>query len=195
VSNEEQMRELASSLYEISRREKELKVEKERLRQQLFEAMAKDYERNPHLLPTRSIDIPNSFWDRTTLNEDEFFASRFPGWIVDDVTEVDDTKTYQLRRTPSHMPYSVEIEHGGEDIRVAKEINEYTPTMDWESLHDELPELFRQLAKPVEVFEINEDELERLVQIEPDVLSRLQRHMIVREPVSKMTTRNLKRKE
>lgn len=194
MANEEEMRDLAKNIYELGQLEKEIKGRKEELRKQLFDVMADDYRDNPHLLPTRSIQIPDTFWDRTTMTEDSFFTNRFPGWLVEETQPIEGGNDYTLRRDATHMPYSVEIEtDDGNDIKVSKEINEYTPSMDWETLHDELPELFQTLARSVEIWEINEDELERLVQIEPDVLSKLQRHMNVREPATKMTTRPLKK--
>jgi hypothetical protein len=87
------------------------------------------------------------------------------------------------------MNYSFEVDG---KFKISKEVVEYTPLVDWETLRTELPELFEKLAKPVEAYEIDEDQLDQLMQIEPEILNKLQRHMQVRQPIQKVTTRPIK---
>ena len=192
MTSTERLKELSQNLYEVNQTLSEVKKKREQLKDDLFEEMAKDYKHDPNQLPVRSITVPHSFWDKTGFSLEEFLSSRFPGWDLIGVEEEENGIEINMRRRPAYMPYSVEIETGDGNVRVSKELNEYTPSIDWDTLQSELPELFHKLAKPVEAYEINEDELESLVEIDNDVIGQLQRHMKVREPAAKVTSRSIK---
>lgn len=191
--NTKKMEELAERIYADSKLEKYYKEEREQAKEKLFQLIEDDFTHNDHLLPHRQLEIPDSFWEKTKYTEGEFFGSRFPGWKLNNKTVTDSSSSiYELVRDPGYMAYSVEINTDDGPFKVSKEISEYTPSFDWESLRDELPNLFDKLVKRIETFEINEDELDRLIQIEPEVLSQLQRHMKVRQPALKVSSRKIK---
>lgn len=189
------MQYLAEELHRVSQEERAAKQQRDELKKELFKLIDVDFKNNPHLLPVRQIEVPQSFFDKTGMTYDEFISSRYPGWTCEHVEKdiSSDRLVFIVKRDATCMPYSIEINNG--EFRVSREINEYTPSVDWNSMRDELPELFDRLAAPHITYEINEDELERLIEIEPDVLSKLQRHMKVKEPSLKVTSRKVKSDE
>ena len=190
-----QMYEAAIEIQEYTDREKEAAAGRAAAKTKLLELIKDDFARHKSALPTRSVDVPMSFFDKTGMKAEEFAQSRYPGWQVVDYSadpNDDQVMVFELIRDPAYMNYSFEV---NDEFKISKEVVEYTPVVDWDTLRRELPELFGKLAKPVESYEINEDALDQLIQIEPEVLSKLQRHMLVKQPMQKVTTRKLKGKD
>ena len=139
------------------------------------------------------------------MTMDEFVESRFPGWIVEHVEK--DIRTGDtvliVKKDPNYMPLVIDTEyapdffHEPKPVRVSKLVNEYSPEVDWETLTAEFPDLAEQLGKAVTRVEIelDEDVLERMVEEEPDILAKLQRHLKTKKPVLKMTAREVQANE
>lgn len=182
--------EILAELNEVNKLEKELKVQKETLRKQLFEIAADSYKGKEYLLPITTVTIPKEFWYTTGLPPDEFLLTRYPTW---DLTHTEDdpmlqATTFVLRKKPEYMPFSFD----GESLKVSKQSTEPTPEIDWETLEAEQPQIFEKVAKKVVHLELNEDAIPELQKEYSDFTSILQRHVkVTREPQQRVSIKEL----
>lgn len=174
IQNTDRLSTVIQDLKKINEDEKKLKADKENLRTELFKFATQDYDDKSYLLPTTTISVPLEFWERTGLTETEFLSSRFPTWDVEEA-EYDDLAmrtTFILRKNPFYMPFKFE----DDEFKLSKTTTEPTPDIDWITLAAERPDLFDSLAKPVMTYELDGEELERMIAEDPEIISVLTRH-------------------
>jgi hypothetical protein len=194
MTREERLQQIAKELFHSSQNDKMFKTNRDALKEEFFRLMEYDFKGRDYILPVKTIEVPDSFWNATKMTKEEFVTSRFPGWNVEHCeynTALGKT-VFVLKQNPHYIAGVVEVDVDGGTVRVAKEVAEYTPEIDWATLAQERPDLFDRLAKPVTVLEIDEDEFEKLSEMEPEELATLQRHMRVKEPSLKVHPRLVK---
>lgn len=194
MRREEYLQEIAKGLFEASEDEKEAKKRREYLRDEFFRLAEAEFHGKDHILPVKTIEVPDEFFARTGLTKDEFVKSRFPGWKVEHCEKnvAMSHTVFVFKKDPSYIPTVVDVEVDDQSIRVAKEIAEFTPEIDWDTLRKERPDLFKKLARRKVVYELNDQELENLTVETPEDLATLERHLKVKEPVRKATAKRLK---
>lgn len=161
---------LVSDLYHVTAQEKELKVRKEELREELFKIA--DNEQPEHLLPVSTIEVPFEFFDKTGMTYEAFLQSRFPTWDLQDYQVTETGVVFILRKGASYMPWK----HEDEFYKVSKSPVEPTPELDWDTLATELPDLFGRIAKEKITYEVDEAEFNKALQEDPTVYEALRRH-------------------
>lgn len=194
MTREERLQEIARDLYNSSMSDKAHKKTREELKDEFFRLLEYDFKGRDHILPVKTIEVPDEFWEKTQMTKDEFVQSRFPGWDVEHCeknTALGQT-VFVLKQNPHFIPGTVEVESKQGLVRVSKEVAEYTPEIDWETLQKERPDLFEKLADTKVVLVLDEYELEKLSVEAPEELATLQRHMRVKEPSLKVQPRMVK---
>src|SRR4029078_831601 len=128
-------------------------------------------------LPVKTIEVPKEFFETTGMEMEDFAASRFPNWDVEHIEKDVSTgnTTFVLKQNYKYVSGVVDVDDGDKILRVSKEVSEYTPEIDWDTLKSERPDLFEQLAEPVTTYEINESQFDKLVDEQPEELATLQR--------------------
>jgi hypothetical protein len=191
----EYLKQVARQLSEAADRQRESEKEKSDLRDEFFRLVEEGFHEKDHLLPVKTIEVPDTFFKATNMTKAQFVSSRYPGWdVVHCERKVDKFVTiFVLKKNPDYLPYVEEVEYAdGRKIRVSKEIAEGTPEIDWETLRAERPDLYEKLAKTVEQIVLNDDALEELADNEPEELATLERHMHVGKPVRRAFPRKVK---
>lgn len=194
MTRQERLREIGRQLYEAKVTSKDADSYTKELRDEFFRLYDEEFKGKDHLLPVRTIEVPDVFWQSTQMSKEDFVVTRFPGWNVEHV-EYNTAKkmsTFILKRDPIFVPGMIDIPDGEKILRVSKEVSEYTPEMDWESLRQERPDLFEKLAQPVTQYEIDEEAFEQMVNETPEELATIQRHMRVKPPVLRATAKRVK---
>jgi hypothetical protein len=192
---QEYLQKIARDFYDVNEEEKDAKKRREELKKEFFRLANQRYKGREYILPVKTVEVPAEFWVSTGMSKDSFVKSRYPGWTVEHVEKNISTgrTTFVLKKNPEFLGTVVDIPCDDDHvIRVAKEISEYTPEVDWETLKKERPDLFERLAKPVEAYELDDNELERLTVESPEDLATLERHLTVKAPVQKATARMVK---
>jgi hypothetical protein len=194
MTSEERLAYLARQLYDHSQEDKLLKQTRGEDKEKFFELLEDKLRGKDHLLPVRTIEVPEEFFTRTGMSKEDFVQTRFPGWNIEhcEKNTVTGQTVFVFKRDPRYVPDVVELEDGDHLIRVQKEIAEYTPEIDWETLKLEDLDLHNRLAKPVTTYEVDGDELEAIMRESPEELAVLQRHMSVKEPARKVVARRVK---
>lgn len=192
MNREERLEHIARELAELTAEERDIKALRDDAKEEFFRLLR---DRHKHsVLPVRTVEVPDEFFHSTGLSYDEFVESRFPGWLVEHVEKniAMHRTVFVLKRDPEYLTDAVDITTDEGTLRVSKVVAEYTPEVDWESLRREDEKLFDKLAQPQLVYNVNEEALERLMEEEPHELAKLQRHMKVRKPSLKVTSRKVK---
>lgn len=195
MTRQERLAYIARQLYDAKTAEKDAKSNVSEFRDEFFRLHDEEFKNKDFLLPIKTVEVPEEFFTRTGLSKQEFVDSRFPGWQIQhcEYNSATGNTVFVFRKDTKFMPGVIDIEDDdGATIRVAKEISEFTPDIDWETLKNERPDLYDKLARPVLTYEINEEEFNRLVAEQPEELATLQRHMTVRNPVLRVTARKVK---
>jgi hypothetical protein len=194
MTREERLQQIARELFEVNEGNKEGKQNREKLISEFYRLLDAGFKGRDHILPVKTIEVPDAFWNSTQMSKDEFVESRFPGWNVEHVEKnITTGKTVLiLKRDPSYLGSVVEVETEDGNVKVAKEIAEFTPEIDWDTLNAERPDLFEKLAIYKTVVELNDAALERIAMETPEELAVLERHMRVKKPTLKVTSRRLK---
>lgn len=194
MTREERLEQIARELFEAKREEKEAKNNISELRNEFFQLHEEGMKGKDYLLPVQTVEVPDEFFYTTAMSEAEFIESRFPGWTIEHSEYLPDHKrtVFVLKKDPKFIAGVVDVEDGREIIRVSKEVSEYTPEIDWETLAKERQDLYSKIAVPVVSYTIDEDEFERLVTEHPEELAVIKRHMIVRTPTLRVTARKVK---
>jgi hypothetical protein len=195
MTREERLQKIALDLAEISEENKQNKKEREGLMSDFFRLLDAGYKGREYLLPIKTIEVPDTFWTTTGMSKEEFIDTRFPGWKVQHVEKniATNQTVFILKKDVSYLSAVVEVEHeDGQKIKVAKEVAEYTPEIDWETLNAERPDLFEKLAHFKTVVELDDAALERIAMETPEELATLERHMVVKTPALKVTSRRVK---
>jgi hypothetical protein len=79
-------------------------------------------------------------------------------------------------------------------FKVSKDVAEYTPEIDWETLKSERPDIFKKLAVKRTHYDVNEAALEELFE-DPEEASVLQRHLKVKPPSLRVTARRIEQEK
>lgn len=193
MTREERLHQIAQDLYDISRENKQAEKDREVLKSEFFRLIDKGLTGRSNLMPVKTIEVPDSFWIATGMSKEEFVQTRFPGWKVEHIEKnisLNNT-VIVLKKNASYIPAVVEVEHPEGKIKVAKEVAEYTPQIDWKTLNAERPDLFEKLANFKTVVELNDEALERIAMESPEELATLERHMVVKEPSLRVSSRRL----
>jgi hypothetical protein len=196
MRREQRLAHIARQLYETVENEREVKKSREDLRKEFFRLHDAGLGAN-HILPVRTVEIPESFFKATGLSQEEFVTRRFPGWKVEHVelNTVEKKRTFVLKRDTKYVAGVVDIEDEGQTVRVSKEVVEYSPEVDFESLKKERPDLYRKLKKTVKVDVLDDDKFEALLAEHPEELSVVERHLVVKEPALRATVKRVKDEE
>lgn len=191
MTREEKLRDVARALYEVAEQEKAVKKQREQLKQDLYRLIDYDFRGKDYLLPIRTVEVPNSFFSNTGMSYDSFVKSRMPGWTIEHVEKNTQTEitTFVFKKDPSYVSRVVEVDTDKGKIVVSKEVSEFEPGIDWETLALDDLDLYNKLAKEVYSVEMNEDAFQELMETEPEFLGVLQRHMVVRQPTIRAVPR------
>jgi len=194
VTRQERLEWLARRLYRINQLRGGVEDRRDETRKEFFRLVTDNFRKKEHLLPVRTIEVPDGFFDKTGMTRFDFVMTRFPGWMVEHCERNTATgiTVFVLKKDPHYMPDTIDVEDDEGTIRVAKEVSEATPEIDWDSLQKERPDLYEKLAREKVVLEVNDEALEKMVTEEPEDMAVLQRHLKVKEPSLKVRARRLK---
>lgn len=194
MRRDERLRWLAQQLTEVAEEEKAVKKNRSDLREEFFRLLDHEQRGQEHLLPVITVEIPHDFFQNTGLSKEDFARTRFPDWDVEHVEHNIATGmlVFVFRKNPHFVPRSVEIEDSQGTVRVSKDVAEYSPEIDWETLQKDRPDLYQKLAVPVVSHELNERALEQLINETPEEVATLQRHMTVKQSSLRATPRRVK---
>jgi hypothetical protein len=166
---------------------KQFEKEKKEIRQQYFDEVAAKHAFSPNLLPTKTIAIPNEFWIKTSISIVDFCVSRFPDYDL--IAQEQDIQGYNtilvLRKKAEVVPDVFEDDR----VKVSKTVVENTPEIDWVTLEAEFPSIFQRIAREVTHYEINDAELSKVVEEQPEMLEHLKRHLISKPASAKLYVR------
>ena len=197
VTREERLQEIGRRLYEKKVNERVYSEEVKELRDEFFRLHDDGVKGQSYRLPVKTIEVPDEFFETTQMSKEDFVATRFPNWEVEHIeknTALNKT-VFVLKQNYHYVPGVVDIEDGDKILRVSKEVSEYTPEMDWDTLKQERPDLFERLAQPVTSYEIDEENFAKLIDESPEELATIQRHMRVKPPTLRATARRIKKDE
>lgn len=189
----EELELVAQKLVQISEAEKECKENRAFLKQEFLDLIDEDNKGQDHLLPVITIEIPADFLTKVGLTEKEFLLSRFPAWDVEHSEMGEDVEVFILKKKPRYLPRVVEKDNLFNTIKVSKDVAEYNPEIDWDTLGKEFPNLVEAISVPVVTRELEEKKFEEELERNPELLSTLQRHMKVKQPVIRVTPRRIKK--
>lgn len=194
MNRQERLEHLAKEIFLAKEKEKTYKEAIEDLRGKFFDLLEDDIRGKSHLLPVQTIEVPKEFFGTTGMTERDFIASRFPGWDVEhvEVNIAAGVHTFVLKKNARYIPNVVEVELDGRKLRVSKEISEYEPDIDWNTLEAEDPKLFERLVRWEPTPVLDEDALEKMIEEKPEVLEKLRRHFKVKSPSLRATAREIK---
>lgn len=172
-------KQLVQNLMRVRQEIKTLQKEEDTLRSVVVEDAIEEWEDRQDLLPTTTISIPDEFWDKTGfVSVFDFVESRFPTWDLIDSHEDHGALTtiLILRKRPEFMPFLFE----DDDVKLSKVAVEATPEIDEETLKAERPDLYNKIFTPVTVMQLNEEELQKAIEEDPEVPSILMRHQFTK---------------
>ncbi len=197
MDSQEYLEHVARDFYKTKQAERLVNETVQDLRDEFFRMHDEAVKGRSYTLPVKTIEVPDEFFAVTGMSAEEFVESRFPNWNVEHVEKNTATNktTFILKQNYRYVPGIVEIDDDDKVIRVAKEVSEYTPEIDWETLKAERPDLFDKLAQPVTRYEIDEVGFAEMVDKNPEELATLQRHMKVKPPTLRATARRVKKDE
>lgn len=189
MTREERLAEIAKELTSATYREREAKADREHAKEEFFR-LIRDRHKNSDLLPVQTVEVPLDFFERTGMTKEEFAESRFPGWTVEHCERniAQSQIVFVLKRDASYIPDDIVVD----GVKVSKSIAEYTPEIDWDTLRIEDEALFDKLAEPQIVYNVNEENFERMMEESPEELAKLQRHLKLRKPALKVNVREVK---
>lgn len=195
---EKYLRDVAYSLVDATEKEKQAKQLREQAREEFFRMADEMWRSKEDLVPVQTVEVPQDFFVSTGLTQEQFMETRYPGWDIEHVELNPATmkRTFILKRNIRYLPRLVEVKEWPEDtnspiFKVSKDVAEYTPEIDWETLKAERPDLFKKLSVRKTTYELNEKALEELFEGDPEEASVLQRHLKVRPPSLRVTARRI----
>lgn len=179
---------LVLDLYEIDKTVKASEKKKKELRSELFHVATLDKEKE--VLPRKTMRLPVGFLNRIGMQENDYLASRHPGWRKVESRKVDEEWIeYLLERDPATLPWTFEAEtDDGTTITAGRQIQQKSPEIDDRSLQKDLPEVFDAIMKPVVSYEVDGDKLEALLAEKPELLPEIERHFAFPEPITKLAS-------
>lgn len=137
-----------------------------------------------YALETTSIFIPKEFWSATGISLEAFIETRYPTWELMHTENKDDGDILILQKRKEFLNRT----YNEDGYTVSKVIVEGTTEIDWDTLQRERPDLFDKLARPRLVIELDENEFARMVNEDPEFISILDRHRIVKSPQKRVNT-------
>lgn len=175
--------EIIRELQELDEFIREANSRREQLRQQFFNiaTLKIKMEGSPPL--GRRVVLPEGWFDRCGLTEEAFLESRFPTWELTRRQERDGEIIFTLQKNPDYLPWGTT--HG--ELRLAREIQEYNPAIDWDTLERDDPDLFEALARPKVVYELDDEVTDAVLRERPEALEILSRHLVSRPPARKLS--------
>lgn len=197
MTREERLAQIARELYDAKMSERGVKADVEHLRDEFFRLYDDGVRGKSYKMAVKTIEVPQEFFEKTGMSMEDFVKSRFPNWDVEHIEKNTATgvTVIVLKQNYKYIPGTVDIDDGDKVIRVSKEISEYTPDIDWDTLQQERPDIFKEIAKKVITYEIDEKGFSDFVAEKPEDLATLQRHMKVRSPSIRATARRVKKDE
>lgn len=177
------MPEIINELRELDELIREATARREQLRQQFFNVATLKIKEEGSPPLCRRVVLPDGWFERCGLTEDAFLESRFPTWRLIQRQERAGEIVFTLEKDPDYLSWGVV--HG--DLRLAREIQEYNPTIDWDALKKDDPDLFEVLAQPKVVYELDDEATDAVLRERPEVLEILSRHLISRPPARKLS--------
>lgn len=194
MKRDERLRQLAEEIYHLKQDKNEIDSRVEVLRDELFRLAHYDFKGKDHLLPVRTVEVPDDFFIRTGLGREEFAQTRYPGWIVEHIEKNISLHktTFVFKKDPAFVSRVVEVVAEDGVIQVTKGISEFTPEIDWETLKLDRPDLYDRIVVLTEMEEIDEQELGDLIEEHPEELAVIQRHMKVKPPITRLTAKKVK---
>jgi hypothetical protein len=171
--------ELAKEHEELVNKIKKLEDRKKELREQIFLLADNSYEGKEYLLPTTSISVASDFLDKFfNGNVGEFVRSRFPAWNLLTTSVGSEGLILVLRKRPEFMPFSFE----DEEVKLSRSPAESTPSIDWDIMKEYDAPLFGRVAKSVLTYELNEDELQKVISEDAGTIERLKYYLKAKQP-------------
>lgn len=188
MTREERQQQIAKELYQAREQERKIKSRVDELKDEFFKLAEDEYAHKDHMLPVRTIEIPDNFFIRTGMTHQEFVETRYPGWNIEHVENTSGMVVFILKRDPSLMPVTVSVD----GVSVTKTPIEYTPEIDWDTLMRERYDLYKQIAKVTMKIEVDETRFEKLIEENPMEMNTIARHMKVKKPSLKVTAKKVK---
>src|SRR4051812_39878863 len=105
MTREERLRQIARELYDAKIEERQAGDQVKELRDEFFRLHDDAFRGKDHMLPVKTIEVPDEFFVSTQMTQDEFVRSRFPGWEVEHV-EYNTSKArrvFVLKRDPRYI--------------------------------------------------------------------------------------------
>jgi hypothetical protein len=153
-------------------------------------------EGEKEVLPRRTQRLPVGFLNKIGMQEPDFIASRWPGWRKVESRKVNDDGEedregewieYLLERDPAYLPYTAETEDmEGITFTAGRTVQQNPPEIDQRTLQKDMPEVFKQIMRPVVVYEVNVEKLEKLLAERKDLLPKLELHFTYPPPIAKL---------
>lgn len=185
MTRQERLQQIARELYDAKGIERDAGNVTKELRDEFFRLHDEEFKGKDHLLPVRTIEVPDVFFAATGMSKEDFIESRFPGWNVEHVEYNTALKksVFILKRDKRFIPGVVEVDDGDKLLRVSKEVSEYTPEFDWDTLKAERPDLFEKITTERVVQDLDGEKLQEALADDPEIHSILMRHTkYTREP-------------
>jgi hypothetical protein len=191
MKRDERLKHLSDEIFKIAEEIKEMTKDKDAHKTDFFELVEDEFKGKSYLLPIRTVEVPDEFFDLTDMSYEQFCDSRFPGWDIEHMEKniVDGKTTFVMKKNPGLMGQVVETD----TTITTKSIVEYGPEIDWDTLKMERPDIFDGIVKTVESYEVDEEKFANAVKDEPELLSVLERHMKVKKPSTKLLSRGKKK--
>ncbi len=193
MTREERLRYLADEIASTTKEIKELEGQKNSNKQEFFDLVEDEFRGRDYLLPIRTVDVPDVFFDKTDMGYEEFCDTRFPGWDIEHIEKniAEHKTTFVMKKSPKLMGQAVTTD----TVVVTKSVVEYGPEIDWETLKKERPDLWDAISKDVTHQIVDEERFTEALTEEPELLSILERHMKVREPSVKILSKVVKKND
>jgi hypothetical protein len=183
-------------LADLDKKVKDAEEKKKQKRTELFHFATLENERQ--VLPRKTMRLPVGFLNKIKMQENDYLASRHPGWRKVESRKVDDSGQgdpngrwieYLLEKDPAYLPWTFEvIGLSGETITAGRQVQQKAPEFDQRTLQLDLPEVFDKIMTPVVVYEVNGDKLETLLSEKPELLPEIERHFAFPAPISKLSS-------
>lgn len=185
-----EIKDLARRQLRLAKLEKAIKERKQKLREQFFSLANENVP--DYALPTTSVHVPLSFFEKTGMKQEDFLKSRFPSWTLKATTKNDTDMVFVLQKRKEYMTYVGADPDNG--VQIARSISELTPEVDWDTMKVADPELFKVFAKPVTSYELDTEVFQKMMGNDPtfDAQGFLARHSKHKIPTLRVLAKELK---
>lgn len=178
--------EIVREIRELQEQKKEVEKTLERSRKRLFNLINEQEKKSPSL-PTKRIEVALDFFTTCNIDPEDFLITRYPSWDLVEygIDEEARTAVFQLRKNPEYTSFL--YQPPGENWKIGREIQEYDPSLDIETLKLEDPELVSRLVVEHVTYKLDPDALAIVMQTEPEKLAVLERHLTAKKPAQKLS--------